>query len=158
MKKFLILVSTIAIMCAGCGTFPETSKELGDKVISWLEDNKPLVKEALVLAGLEIIDRAVKPEDKKAIANQMWAISTAYYSLANGEIVTQQKFDETISSFTSGSVSPGFSKYASQASVLWSSIYPKLKSSGATKLATEYLILFAQAAQQVAASYKENND
>lgn len=155
MKKLGSLVTMIVILCAGCSTLPENSAELQKTVIKWLEENKSLVKQSLVIAGIEIMNRAVSGDDRKAIANQMWALSTAYHSLASGEIVTQQKFDETVNSFTKGTGSSAVAKYSAQASILWASIFPKLKTAGAAKLATDYLVIFAEAAQQVAATYKE---
>lgn len=87
----------------------------------------------------------------------MWTVSTAFYSLATGNVVTKEQLDATIASFTKGNKAPGFTKFIAQASVLWASIFPKLKLTNEVQLGLDYLNIFASAAQEVAATYKDIN-
>lgn len=143
------------ILCA-CSIIPKNAEEFKEKTIEWLQDNKPLVKRGIILIGSEAMSRATGDAERKEISNQMWAVSTAFYSMATGEIVTKTKFDSTIAAFGKGGKSPSYTKYMAEVSIIWTSIFPRLNFTQGSQLAIDYLLIFAEAAQEVAATYKED--
>lgn len=160
MKKYILLISILTF--TGCGTIEKynslpSSERYGflkAEATSFLEGNKGLIKQSLIFAGLEIMDRTTSQEERKSISDQMYATSVAFNSLATGKVITTDQIEATLKSFSPDSDSTGYNQYISEATAIWSGIFGKLEISDNQKLVIDYLILFSEAAQEVAATYK----
>lgn len=159
MKKSIVFL--LISLLTSCGTV-ETYKALPpDKRIDFLKteaikflgENKGVFKQALVIAGSEALSQGVSPEERQAIANQMYAFAVAFRSLATGQAITADQVTNTIESF--GGHAPGYVKFANEAGILWATIFPKLQLSESQQLALDYLEVFALAAEEVGGSYKQ---
>jgi hypothetical protein len=114
------------------------------------------VKNALVIAGRQALQRATSDSDRTEIANQMWAASSAFNSLASGNAVTAEQVDATAKSFAAGLDVKKYGDFLNAANLAWSLVYPKLKQADSSDLWRTWLIILADAAGQVAQSYKTN--
>ena len=159
MKNLAILIASLAILVClnGCVSTSGsmTGPELKEAAIVYLQKDstKSTIKSALVIAGSELLQRVVDTElERNEIADQMFGLSKAFYSLATGEIITPEKFNAAVKSFA-----PNLSRYSSYTAVFnlaYGLIYPKLQLTGDGKLGVDYLILMAQSAEEVAEPYR----
>lgn len=146
------MIVALGLQIMGCATNYDNVKE---QAVSWLEKNKDSVREALKIAGRKAMEYGVSPDERKEIANQMWAASTAFNSLATGKDVTAEQVRQTLIQFSAGTKSIQYKNFISEATVTWSFIYKNLNLSAKQNLVVDYLIIFSEVAQDVASSYTE---
>ena len=154
---FLALPLALCFFNFGCETTPGGSDEgesLVSKAANFIDDHRDWLKKGLVAIGENLLSQQKDENDRKMIADQMWAVSTAFYSLSTGEAVTQDKFKSVISTFSGSNKIQGYSKYLEDISMVWSVVYPNLKVLNDPSKWKDYLILCAEAAQEVAQNYK----
>lgn len=159
MKHVLIPILLLLTSCATVEKYnsltpAERTVFLKDEAVDFLKSHKGAIKTAIVLAGLEAMDRATSPEDRKEISNQMYAASVAFNSLATGKIVSTIEINDVLRSFSKGTTSQGYTKWVVQVGQIWPTVFNNLKLSDNNQLAVEYLILLSEAAQEVATAYK----
>jgi hypothetical protein len=169
MKKVItILVLTCMMLMVGCVTLTPTystlpanatseqkAEALQQDMVTHLKDPafQAGVKTALVVAGKIVMQKATSEGDREAIANQMWAWSSAFYSVANGTSVTVSQVDATMKSFTTSATANQYTSFIDAANVAWAMVYPELKSLDDSTLWVQWLNVFAGAAQEVAKAY-----
>lgn len=162
MKPLRTYLSIVLVLFAlsflqGCQTTSShmTGPELKQAAIDYLakDSTKSTIKSALVIAGSELLQRTVETDlERTEIADQMFGLSKAFYSLATGAIVTPETFNAAIKSYA-----PSLSRYSQYMAVFnlaYGLIYPKLVLTGNGQLGVDYLLLMAQSAEEVAEPYR----
>lgn len=161
-KSPLIVIFTLVTLLTGCGTIEkynalppdQRSDFLKTEAVNFLKNNRDTFKSAIVLAGMETLERAVNDEERKTISDQLWAVSSGFNTLASGKLVTADQIDGAIKSFSPGFQTPSWLKFTNQFQLVWQLVFPKLKLSDNQELVVSYLIMLSEAAQEVAGSYK----
>lgn len=161
MKKILLSI-ILAVQFTGCASYQaykalppeERAAFVKAEAVTWLKNNKSNVKTAIINVGLLALKNGTSDADRTIIANQMWSAAVAFRSLATGTIVSGDDIATTLKQFGRKSGSQTYDNYISDVSLLWSGIFSHLQMSENSQLAIDYLLIFAEAAEEVAAQNK----
>jgi len=172
MNKIITAATGITLaLTVGCSTIAPNSSALpstattADRAAALKADvvlqlKNPAVqngfKNALVLAGRQAMQRATSDADRVAIANQMWAAASAFNSLVTGTAISADQVSATVNSFTTGLDVAKYGDFINAANLAWSLVYPQLQSADDSGLWRTWMGILADAATQVASSYKTN--